>query len=93
MFQVTATGKNLNYGVKGEVRYIGDNHAKVGVDNRWLEPDMKYLGKGVQNPTLLAESIEKAEVRIRMEKMKITEWKKVLKRSVAIHDGGVKKDG
>lgn len=81
MFQVKATGKNKNYGEKGEVRYIGDAHAKVGVENGWLEPAMKYLGKGVQNPTLLAESIKKAEVRIRMEQMKIREWKKLLKRS------------
>ena len=79
MFKVTATGKNVNYGIKGQVRYIGDNHAKVGVENGWLEPDMEYLGKGIQNPTMLEESIMKAEMRIKMEKLKIAEWKKLLR--------------
>lgn len=80
MFKVTATGVNKNYGAKGQVRYISDWSAKVGIDNGWLEPKLEYLGKGIQNPTILKESITKAEARIRMERMKIKEWKMTLKR-------------
>lgn len=84
MFKTTATGKNENYGKAGEVRYHSDYHAKCGVDHGWLKPEMEYLGNSVQNPTMLKESIEKAERRIRLEQLKIDEWKKLLKKSIKV---------
>jgi hypothetical protein len=78
MFKVVATGTNENYGKKGEVRYIDDNHAKVGVERGWLEPNMEYIGRTIHNKTMLLEMIARAHARIKFEQLKIDEWQRLL---------------
>lgn len=46
MFQVTCTGKNPNYGQKGEIRLLADTFLMVAVKKGWVETTVKYAGKG-----------------------------------------------
>lgn len=45
MFEVVTTGKNPNYGQKGQVRQLADNHLIVALKNGWIEKEFKYLGQ------------------------------------------------
>lgn len=47
IFQVVTTGKNLNYGKKGEKRLLGDNSFMYALKHGVIEPDnFKYVGSG-----------------------------------------------
>jgi hypothetical protein len=46
MFRVTTTGKNPNYGKKGQKRHLADTFLMVAVKRGWIEPQVKYVGQG-----------------------------------------------
>jgi len=45
-FQVTATGKNLNWGKHNQLIEIADNNLVYGITHNWIkEKPIRYLGK------------------------------------------------
>jgi len=44
MFEVTATGKNTNYGKDGEKRTLNDHLLVVALKNEWITNDIKFIG-------------------------------------------------
>lgn len=45
MYVAISTGRNLNYGKKGEKREFSNHHAKVGEKEGWLY-NLRYAGSG-----------------------------------------------
>ena len=54
MIQIKSTGKNSNYGKKGETILVGDYHFIPAIKNGWVEcKGVKYIDKkSVLNPKL-----------------------------------------
>ena len=46
MFRVICTGKNLNYGKKGQIRLLCDNYVIPALTGGWITYDIKYVGNG-----------------------------------------------
>lgn len=44
MFEVTATGKNINYGKKGEKRELSDSNLISALKEGWIENKVKHIG-------------------------------------------------
>jgi hypothetical protein len=78
MFKVIATGKNPNYGQKGEVRFLADNHLFPALEEEWVEQAVECSPYGSKE--LLERKVNGAERRIEIENQKIKVWMKEIDR-------------
>jgi hypothetical protein len=46
MFKVIATGKNKNYGLKGQIRLLNDHYVVIALKEDWIEGVVIYVGRG-----------------------------------------------
>jgi hypothetical protein len=80
MFKVTATGKNQNYGQKGQVRFMADNHVMYALKNGLVEKDVEFIGQyPYKSPQILKRSIEVWTEQMRILQMKISRYEQILK--------------
>ena len=53
MFKVKSTGKNINYGKKGEIRFICDSRLASSLRCGYIENTVEYAGNGHEfNPSV-----------------------------------------
>jgi hypothetical protein len=57
MFEVTTTGKNKCYGLKGEKHIIADGFLTVALKEGWIEDEIEYVGHGTKQIQATAKGV------------------------------------